>query len=160
VEGLDFRQPPSPPRPRTKGTSRTHLHLVYQTNLMSCAALIEDIEREESMPLRLAASLIASTLILTAVRPSIAQVPLRDPNLPSVSPQALQHLSDDRVRQDIVRESQARYRGRCVCCYQTQNSDRRSCKGWHEVIKTKPIPLCYPAQVSNAMIQDWRQRHP
>jgi len=112
------------------------------------------------MPSWLAAALIASTLTLATAPPSVAQAPLRDPNLPSVSPQALQQLSDDRVRQAIMRESQAHYPSRCVCRYQTQDSNRRSCKGRHEVIKTKPVPLCYPAQISEAMIRKWRQRHP
>src|SRR4051794_4919718 len=112
------------------------------------------------MALRLATALVASTLTLTTAKPLTAQAPLRDPNLPSVPPQALQDLSDDRVRQDVMRGSQARYAGRCVCRYQTEDSSRRSCKGRHEVIKVKPIPLCYPAQVSDMMIREWRQRHP
>jgi hypothetical protein len=64
------------------------------------------------------------------------------------------------VREEIMRESQAHYPGRCVCRYQTQDSNRRSCKGRHEVIKTKPVPLCYPTQISDPMIKEWRQRHP
>jgi hypothetical protein len=111
------------------------------------------------MALRLATALVTSTLTLATANPLKAQAPLRDPNLPSVPPQALQDLSDDRVRQDIIRESQAPYDGRCVCQYQTEDSHRRSCKGRHEVIKVKPIPLCYPAQVSDVMIRAWRQRH-
>ena len=35
-----------------------------------------------------------------------AQAPLHDPNLPGVKPEALQQLSDNRVRQHIIRESQ------------------------------------------------------
>jgi hypothetical protein len=112
------------------------------------------------MALRLPTALVASTLTLTIAKPLTAQAPLRDPNLPSVPPQVLQNLSDTRLRQNIMRESQTRYAGRCVCRYQTEDSNRRSCKGRHEVIKVKPIPLCYPAQVSDTMIQEWRKRHP
>jgi hypothetical protein len=112
------------------------------------------------MRLRLAGILIVSGLTLTAARPFAAETFLRDPNLPSVPPKALRQLSDNRVRQAIIRESQVRYLGRCVCRYQTQDSNHRSCNRRHEVIKTTPIPLCYPAQVSEAMIRDWRRRHP
>jgi hypothetical protein len=104
-------------------------------------------------------SIYASTLIATIVGPLAAQAPLRDPNLPTVPPQALKDLSDDRVRQAVMRESQAHYAGRCVCRYQTEDSHRRSCRGRHEVITAKPLPMCYPAQVSDAMIQQWRQRN-
>ena len=83
-----------------------------------------------------------------------------NPNLQSVQPEALHHLSDNRIRQEIMQKSQARYAGRCICTYQSQDSNGRSCKGRHEVIKTRPAPLCYPAQVSDRSIRDWRTRHP
>jgi hypothetical protein len=41
-----------------------------------------------------------------------AQAPLHDPNLPTASPEALQQLSDSRVRQKIMENSQAHYVGR------------------------------------------------
>ena len=86
--------------------------------------------------------------------------PLVDPNLPSVNPELLQQLTDNRIWQRIMQESQSHYSGRCVCPYQTKDSHGRSCKGRHEVIKTKPQPLCYPSQVDSEMVSDWRQRHP
>jgi hypothetical protein len=46
---------------------------------------------------------------------------LHDP--PGVKPEALQQLSDNRVRQHIMRESQKRYSGRCVCQYQMKDSN-------------------------------------
>jgi hypothetical protein len=89
-----------------------------------------------------------------------AQAPLHDPNLPGVKPEALQQLSDNRVRQHIMRESQKRYSGRCVCQYQMKDSNGHSCKGRHEVISTHPRPVCYPNQVTSKMINDWSQHHP
>ena len=89
-----------------------------------------------------------------------AQAPLHDPNLPGVKPEALQQLSDNRIRQHIIRESQNRYSGRCVCQYQTKDSNGHSCKGRHEVISTRPRPVCYPNQVTGKMISDWRKHHP
>ena len=88
-----------------------------------------------------------------------AQAPLHDPNLPTASPEALQQLSDSRVRQKIMENSQAHYVGRCVCQYMTQDSQRRSCKGRHEVIKTKPVPICYPRQVTHEMVNEWRRQY-
>jgi hypothetical protein len=124
----------------------------------SCCTL--DSAERNAMRLQLVSILIVSGLALASARPFAAETLLRDPKLPSVPPKALRQLSDNRVRQAIIRESQARYPGRCVCRYQTQDSNRRSCNRRHEVIKTTPIPLCYPAQVSEAMVRDWRRRHP
>jgi hypothetical protein len=56
-----------------------------------------------------------------------AQAPLHDSDLPGVKPEALQQLSDNRIRQHIIRESQAPYGGRCVCQYQTKNANGHSC---------------------------------
>lgn len=89
-----------------------------------------------------------------------AEPMLRDPNLPSVPPSALQRLSDNRVRQQIMTESQAPYAGRCVCSFQVQDANGRSCKGRYETISSKPRPLCRPADVSPAMINAWRREHP
>ena len=100
------------------------------------------------------------TLLITLLPLNLYAEPLVDPNLPSVKTEALQQLTDNRVRQRIMQESQSHYSGRCVCQYQTKDSHGRSCKGRHEVIKTKPQPLCYPGQVTSEMVSDWRQRHP
>jgi hypothetical protein len=91
---------------------------------------------------------------------SRAQTPLRDPNLSSVSPEALQLLTDSRVRQAVIRESLAHYQGRCVCPDDPQDSNGKSCQGRHERITTAPLPLCYPHQVTDEMINDWRRANP
>jgi hypothetical protein len=101
----------------------------------------------------------AITLLITMLTLNSYAAPLADPNLPSVKPESLQQLTDNRVRQRIMQESQAHYSGRCVCQYQTKDSHGRSCKERHEVIKTKPQPLCYPSQVTTEMVNDWRQHH-
>ena len=80
-----------------------------------------------------------------------------DPNLPSVKPQALQQLSDTQIRQQIMRESQAKYHGRCVCPYQTVDTNERSCKGRHETVRSHPQPICYPGQVTSAMVREWQR---
>ena len=85
-----------------------------------------------------------------------AEPPLYDPNLPSVSSEALQDLKDTRTRQDIIQDNLSRYPNRCVCQYQTQDAAGRSCKGRHEVIKNAPRPICYPGQITPKMLSDWR----
>lgn len=98
--------------------------------------------------------------LLMALAPTLthAATPPIDPNLPHARPEALQHLSETRIRQKIMLESQARYAGRCVCRYQTHDSRGRSCKGRHEIVKTPPEPICYPQQVTPAMITQWKQQ--
>jgi hypothetical protein len=98
--------------------------------------------------------------LLIAIPASPLHAQLVDPTLPSAEPEALQHLSNNRLRQQIMQESQIHYSGRCVCSYQTKDSKRRSCKGRHEVIKTPPAPICYPSQVTSNMMSEWRQHHP
>jgi hypothetical protein len=88
-----------------------------------------------------------------------AETAPKDPNLPHVKPEALQQLSDTRIRQKIMLQSQARYAGRCVCRYQTRDSKGRSCKGRHELVTTSPPPICYPEQVTAAMMTRWKQQH-
>lgn len=116
--------------------------------------------RKTTMMIRIAAFIVASMLTYLASFPVLAQAPLHDPNLPTVKPEALQQLSDNRIRYKIMRESQAFYPRRCVCPYQTRDSAGRSCKGRHELVKTGTRPICYPGQVSKQMINDWRHQQP
>ena len=117
--------------------------------------------RDGSAPMKttVVAHLIPMVLGLLA-SPLHAQTPLHDSNLPGAEPEALQQLSDNRVRQYIIRESQAPYGGRCVCQYQIKDTNGHSCKSRHEVIRVHPQPLCYPGQVTGEMVSVWRQHHP
>ena len=99
-------------------------------------------------------------LLLAFAGSASAQAPMRDPNLPTVKPGALQKLSDNRIRQKIMKESQTPYAGRCVCPYQTRDSEGKSCKGRIEVVKANPRPICGAASVSDRMVQAWRKAHP
>ena len=69
------------------------------------------------------------TLLITLLPLNLYAEPLVDPNLPSVKPEALQQLTDNRVRQRIMQESQSHYSGRCVCQYQTQTRTVARAKG-------------------------------
>jgi hypothetical protein len=103
---------------------------------------------------------VATLALLWAPVFAVAQTPPHDPNLPTVRPEALQQLSDHRIQQQIIQESQERFAGRCVCQYMTRDSHGKSCKARHEIIRTKPLPICYPQQVTPHMISDWRRAHP
>jgi starvation-inducible outer membrane lipoprotein len=107
-----------------------------------------------------ATRMIATLLMTLAPISFLRAQALFDPNLPSAQPKALQQLSDNRIRQKIMQQSQARYGGRCVCPYQTHDLHGRTCKGRHEVIKIDPKPICYPRQVTSEMVNDWRLKHP
>ena len=104
--------------------------------------------------------IVLLTCLLAFTGSPRAQAPLHDPNLPSVRPEALQRLSDNRIRQAIMRDSQSPYPNQCVCPYQTRDLKGRSCKGRHEVIKTRPQPICYPEQVTDKMVSAWRRKKP
>jgi len=58
-----------------------------------------------------------------------AQAPMHDSNLPGVKPDALQELSDNRVRQHIIRESQAPYSGRLRLPISEQRRERPLVQG-------------------------------
>jgi hypothetical protein len=119
------------------------------------------LERAKYRKGNMKALVLSIAVIFIPLTTSIhAETPLVDPTLPSVKPEALKALSDDRVRQQIMLESQAQYRGRCVCSYQTKDSNGRLCKGRHEVIRAGPQPICYPAQITSEMVINWRQSHP
>ena len=71
----------------------------------------------------------AITLLIAMLPLNSYAAPLVDPNLPSVKPEALQQLTDNRVRQRIMQESQSHYSGRCVCQYQTKTRMVARAKG-------------------------------
>ena len=114
---------------------------------------------EKSMRSPLMACLLVAMLSLGFISSLRAETP-HDPNLPTVQPEALERLSDDRIRQQIMWASQDHYGGRCVCPYMTRDTYGHSCRGRHERIKTKPVPICYPREVTDEMISNWRRQHP
>jgi hypothetical protein len=75
---------------------------------------------------------------------------------------ALHPPSDDQVRQSIVQESVAAYLATgqpCPCPY---SSDRagHSCGGRSAYSRPGGVqPMCYPADVPDGMVKDWRRLH-
>lgn len=78
------------------------------------------------------------------------------------SAQRAASLSDDQVRQEIIKESVAAYKatGRpCACPFNLMRNGRE-----YGTVSaySKPggaSPLCYPKDVSDAKVQDWRRRN-
>ena len=72
-------------------------------------------------------------------------------------------LSDHDVKQQIIRESIARYQSNgapCACPYSTaRNGSRCGARSAH----SRPggaAPMCFDSDVTAAMVLDWRKRHP
>jgi hypothetical protein len=75
------------------------------------------------------------------------------------SPAVAQRLSDDAIRQLMIEESLRGYRGNCPCP-QSVNAKGRRCGA--SSAYSKPggqQPLCYPADVSDKMVGEYRARH-
>jgi hypothetical protein len=69
--------------------------------------------------------------------------------------------SDDTVRQAIVQESVAAYLATgqtCPCPYSLNGTGRR-CMGQSEYGRTGATLVCYPEDVTDAMVRRWRDIH-
>ncbi len=72
---------------------------------------------------------------------------------------AASDLTDAQVRQRMIQESIASYSGSCPCPY---NSARNGSQCGGRSAYSKPggaSPLCYPKDISDAMVQQWRSRN-
>ncbi|MBV9734376.1 MAG: hypothetical protein JO209_00600 [Acidisphaera sp.] len=89
---------------------------------------------------------------------SLALAPALGPAYAQESP--LHKLGDDRIRQAMIRDSLARHRGACACPWQTDRRGRR-CDGRAAYAPAHPgrPPFCYATDITDAMVQDWRERH-
>jgi hypothetical protein len=66
--------------------------------------------------------------------------------------------SDAAVRQEIIKDSIARYSGNCPCPY---NSDRAGRRCGRRSAYSRPggaSPICYAEDVTQRMIDDYRKR--
>ncbi len=67
--------------------------------------------------------------------------------------------TDAQVKQSIIRDSIAAYPGPCPCPY---NVDRAGRSCGRRSAYSRPggyAPICYPADVTQAQIQEWRRLH-
>jgi hypothetical protein len=68
-------------------------------------------------------------------------------------------LSNDEIRQQIIRESITSYPGNCPCPY---NSARNGSSCGRRSAYSKPggyAPICYPNDVTTEMIENYRKRY-
>lgn len=67
--------------------------------------------------------------------------------------------ADDEIKQALIRESISRYSGSCPCPYHTDSAGRR-CGERSAYSRTGGSdPLCYEGDVSQEMVDDYRERH-
>lgn len=70
--------------------------------------------------------------------------------------------SDAQVRQEIIKESIAAYKATghpCACPFDLMRNGRE-CGGVSAYSRPGGAsPLCYPKDVSDAQVHDWRRRH-
>jgi len=72
--------------------------------------------------------------------------------------QAQPKLSDSQIRQILIDQSKRSYSGSCPCPYDTMRNGR-SCGGSSAYSKPGGAsPLCYPQDVSDGMVRDYRRR--
>jgi len=74
------------------------------------------------------------------------------------TPALAQSQADLRDRQAMIAESIRNYSGNCPCPY---NSDRAGRSCGQRSAYSKPggaSPLCYPGDISDAMLERWRER--
>lgn len=68
--------------------------------------------------------------------------------------------STEQIKQAIIRESISSYPGPCACPY---NVTRNGSRCGRRSAYSKPggyAPLCYPQDVSDAMVEKYRKNHP
>ena len=67
-----------------------------------------------------------------------------------------QQLSDDQIREILIRQSIAAYRGNCPCPYNRASNGSRCGKRSAYSRPGGASPLCYPTDVSDSMIARYR----
>ena len=86
-------------------------------------------------------------VLLIAALPAVAKAP----------------LTDDQVRQQIIQDSRAAYYASGHPCACPDDSARNGSRCGGRSAYSRPggaAPLCYPSDVTNGMVQDWRKAHP
>ena len=71
------------------------------------------------------------------------------------------YMSDAQVRQQIIREAIASYRGACPCPYSMTGKapKRRRCGSSSEYSRQGANIQCYPRDIDNDGVDAWRSEH-
>jgi hypothetical protein len=67
--------------------------------------------------------------------------------------------TDAEIKQEIIAESIASYRGSCPCPYNTDRAGRSCGRRSAHSRPGGASPVCYPADVTPKMVDDYRKRH-
>ena len=67
--------------------------------------------------------------------------------------------SDAQIRQRIIRESIASYSGACPCPYNVMRNGRGCGRRSAYSRPGGAAPICYPQDVTQAEVADWRRAH-
>lgn len=68
--------------------------------------------------------------------------------------------NDAGIRRQMIRDSIAAYSGSCPCPYNTARNGAR-CGGWSAYSRPGgAAPLCYPTDISDEMVEEYRKAHP
>lgn len=70
-----------------------------------------------------------------------------------------QEPTDDEIKQQIIRQSIARYSGNCPCPYNSASNGSRCGKRSAYSRPGGASPTCYQGDVTASMIDQWRKRH-
>lgn len=68
--------------------------------------------------------------------------------------------TDAEIRQTIISASIAAYLGNCPCPYNTDRAGRRCGRRSAYNRPGGAAPLCYPDDVTQTMVDDYRKKHP
>ena len=69
-----------------------------------------------------------------------------------------QALSDDAIRKTLIQNSIASYPGRCPCPYNAASNGSRCGKRSAYSRPGGYAPLCYPKDISDAQVKQYRQK--
>ena len=67
------------------------------------------------------------------------------------------NLSDKQIKQILIQRAHASYSGRCPCPYNTMSNGRRCGKRSAYSRPGGASPLCYPADVTDKMVANYRK---
>lgn len=106
--------------------------------------------------------LLGGLLLVASVRVFIPSAAAGVPPVPleAKGEQDKKQLSDAQIRSILIEESIAAYPGNCPCPYSTARNGSRCGKRSAYSREGGAEPLCYPKDVSDAMVKEYREAHP
>ena len=68
-------------------------------------------------------------------------------------------LSNDEIKKQMIQKSIAAYPGNCPCPYNSASNGSRCGKRSAYSRAGGYAPLCFPEDISNDLLSEWRSRH-